>query len=147
MNKVVSKWYFFPNNVWYSCHMKCLVPQNKMVYLNLEQAPVYYWLQQSRCCCFHLARLCVRACVRVCVCVIVGNVALEMPVVAGTITEAVLSTLPGVYVSVCLSVDRFCWHSNVTPLRDAVVKLKMKAEFEGGCSRSKVAGCGRLGSQ
>lgn len=47
------------------------------------------------------------------------NVALKTPLVTGTTTEVVLSTLSGVYMSLRLSVDRFC---SATIVQDWIVR-------------------------
>lgn len=62
---------------------------------------------------------------------------LETLTVGGTTTEAVLSTLAGVFFT---SVYRFCHCDSVSTVQDTVMKLygsvveiKMKARFEDGC--------------
>ena len=60
-------------------------------------------------------------------------------------TESILLILPGVYMSSCLSVDRFCQHNRITAIHDTVeelhrcvVDIRIKAEFEDGCCMSKI---------
>lgn len=66
------------------------------------------------------------------------------PVMAGTITKAVLSMLLGVNMSVCLPANSFCECDCVKVMQNAVTKpsrfiveIIMKAEFEDGCGSSK----------
>lgn len=66
-------------------------------------------------------------------------------IVAGTTTEAILSYLPGVFMSICLSAGRLCQGDSDATMQDAVTNLKLveiitMADLEDGCCPRKGAG-------
>ncbi len=70
-----------------------------------------------------------------CVCVIMAKLLQERPILEGTTTEAALSALPGVF----MSVDRFSQCDGISTVQDAVLKLQLcaleiitKTQFETG---------------